>query len=168
MRLCLFGDLARQVWLEVSLTVSRYDTTGSDTMNSHWAYSSRKSFKQISTCNSPQPAMTCSPLSSVVHTTNGSDLESFFKPSTSFGNSLPSLTFTATFTTGETLYFMSAMLWASSTVVSVPDFSRYWSMPTNATVLPHGTSAICSVLRPIIKTVRWMFSMLRSSLEPGL
>merc|ERR1719356_1467298 len=168
MRLCLFGDLARQVWLEVSLTVSRYDTTGSDTMNSHWAYSSRKSFKQISTCSSPHPAMTCSPLSSVVQTTRGSDLESFFRPSTSFGNSFPSLTLTATFTTGDTLYFMSAMLWAVSIVVNVPDFRMNWSIPTRATVLPQGTSAICSVVRPIIRTVRWMFLTFKSSLPPTL
>merc|ERR1711915_960773 len=119
--------------LDVSATVSLYDTTGSDTMKSHWAYSSRRSFRQISTCNSPHPAMTCSPLSSVVHTTSGSDLESFFKPSTSFGSSLPSLTLTATMTTGDTLYFMSAMLCAVSKVVSVPDFRMYWSTPTNAT-----------------------------------
>merc|ERR1719272_488372 len=31
-RLCLFGDLERQVWLERALTVSRYETTGSDMM----------------------------------------------------------------------------------------------------------------------------------------
>jgi hypothetical protein len=31
--------------------------------------------RQISTCSSPQPAMTCSPLSSVVQTTKGSDLD---------------------------------------------------------------------------------------------
>merc|ERR1719460_1698367 len=117
MRLCLFGDFAKQVWLEVPPTVSRYDTTGSDMIKSHWAYSSRKSFKQISTCNSPQPAITCSPLSSVVHTTKGSDLDNFFKPSTSFGRSLPSFALTATFTTGDTLYFMSAMLCAVSKVV---------------------------------------------------
>merc|ERR1719444_428151 len=118
-----------------------------DTMKSHWAYSSRKSFKQISTCNSPQPAMMCSPLSSVVHTTRGSDLDNFFNPSTNFGNSLPTLT------TGETLYFMSAMLWASSMVVKVPDFNKYWSTPTKATVLPQGTSGICSTVRPIMSTV---------------
>merc|ERR1712028_192812 len=35
MRLCLFGDFARQVWLEVSATVSRYETTGSDMLKSH-------------------------------------------------------------------------------------------------------------------------------------
>ena len=41
------------------------------------------------------------------------------------GGGLPafgSLGFTATFTTGDTLYFMSVKLWASSKVVMVPDF----------------------------------------------
>ena len=37
---------------------------------------------------------------------------------------LGSLGFTATFTTGDTLYFMSVKLWASSKVVMVPDFLR--------------------------------------------
>merc|ERR1719401_2282967 len=154
MRLCLFGDLARAVCEDVSETVSRYETTGSETVNSHCAYSSRRSLRQISTCSSPQPAITCSPLSSVVQTTSGSDLESFLRPSTSFGRSLPSFTFTATLTTGDTLYFMSAMLCASSMVVMVPDFRMYWSTPTRATVLPQGTSAICSTDLPIIRTVR--------------
>ena len=36
---------------------------------------SGRSLRQISTCSSPQPAMTCSPLSSVVQTTKGSDLD---------------------------------------------------------------------------------------------
>merc|ERR1712072_656301 len=90
-RLCLFGDLDKQVWLDSPPTVSRYETTGSDMMKSHCAYSSRRSFKQISTCNSPHPAMMCSPDSSMLQTTRGSDLASFFKPSTSFGRSFPSL-----------------------------------------------------------------------------
>merc|ERR1712072_859670 len=124
-RLCLFGDLDKQVWLDSPPTVSRYETTGSDMMKSHCAYSSRKSFKQISTCNSPHPAMTCSPDSSMLQTTRGSDLESFFKPSTNFGRSFPSLGFTATFTTGDTLYFMATILWASSISVIVPDFRMY-------------------------------------------
>merc|ERR1719460_91397 len=58
---------------------------------------------------------------------------------------------------------MSAMLCADSSVVMVPDFSRYASMPTSATVFPQGTSAICSVALPIISTVRWTFFTLRSS-----
>ena len=69
-----------------------------------------KFFKQISTCNLPQSAMTSSLLSSVVQTTRGSDMDNFFHPSTSLGNFLPSLTFT----TGDTLYLMSATLCASS------------------------------------------------------
>ena len=66
------------------------------TLNPPWrsasiiSQSSLRSFKQISTCNSPQPAMTCSPLSSVLQTTNWSDFESRFKPSTNLGRSLPS------------------------------------------------------------------------------
>lgn len=32
-RLCLLGDFDKQVCFEVSLTVSRYDTTGSDFFN---------------------------------------------------------------------------------------------------------------------------------------
>lgn len=42
--------------------------------------------------------------------TNGSDLESFFKPSTSLGRSPAFLTLTATLTTGETEYFMDLMV----------------------------------------------------------
>merc|ERR1711865_758675 len=122
-RLCLLGDLARHVCVDSVVTVSRYETTGSDMMKSHCAYSSLKSFKQISTWSSPHPAMTCSPFSSVVQTTKGSDFESFFKPSTSFGRSFPSLGLTATFTTGDTLYFMGVMLCASSMVVMVPVFT---------------------------------------------
>ena len=74
------------------------------------ACSSRRSFTQLPTCSSPQPAMMCSPFSSVVQITGGSDVDSFFKPSTSVGNPLPSLTLTATSPTGDTLYFMTAML----------------------------------------------------------
>merc|ERR1719482_2702899 len=123
--MCLLGDLAKHVCEDSHVTVSRYETTGSVMTKSHCAYSSRKSFKQISTWSSPQPAITCSPLSSVVQTTSGSDFESFFKPSTSLGRSFPSLTFTATFTTGDTLYFMALMLYASSMSVIVPDFRMY-------------------------------------------
>merc|ERR1719482_262852 len=108
--MCLLGDLARAVCEDSPVTVSRYETTGSVITKSHCAYSSLKSFKQISTWSSPQPAITCSPLSSVVHTTRGSDFDNFFRPSTSFGRSLPSFGFTATFTTGDTLYFMAVML----------------------------------------------------------
>merc|ERR1719424_888393 len=167
-RLCLLGDLARQVCEDSTVTVSRYATTGSLMTKSHCAYSSLKSFRQISTWSSPHPAMMCSPLSSVVQITRGSDFESFFKPSTSLGRSLPSFGLTATFTTGDTLYFIAVMLCASSMSVMVPDLRMYWSTPTNATVLPQGTSAICSMVLPIMRTVRWMFLMFKSSLPPGL
>jgi len=46
-----------------------------------------KSFKQISTWSSPQPAMICSPVSSVETKTKGSDLASFLRPSTNLGRS---------------------------------------------------------------------------------
>jgi len=50
--------------------------------------------------------MTFSPVYSNEQITNGSDLESFFKPSTSFGKSAGFLGLTATLTTGETEYFI--------------------------------------------------------------
>jgi len=56
--------------------------------------------------SSPHPAMTFSPVYSNEQITNGSDLESFFKPSTSFGKSAGFLGLTATLTTGETEYFI--------------------------------------------------------------
>jgi len=77
------------------------------------AKSSSKSFKQISTCNSPQPAITCYPLSSVIVRTKGSDLDNFFKPSTNLGKSAAFLTLTATLTTGDTEYFIDLMIQAS-------------------------------------------------------
>lgn len=77
------------------------------------AKSSSKSFKQISMCNSPHPAMMCYPDSSVIQRTKGSDLDNFFIPSTNFGKSEASFTLTATLTTGETEYFMDLMMWAS-------------------------------------------------------
>lgn len=66
-RLCLLGDLDRHIWLDSSVTVSRYDTTGSDFLIGMQAWSSSKSFKQISRWSSPAPATMCSPLSSVIH-----------------------------------------------------------------------------------------------------
>jgi hypothetical protein len=66
-----------------------------------------KSLRQISTCNSPHPAITCSPVaSSVKHYTKGSDLDNFFNPSTNFGKSPACFGLTATLTTAETEYFM--------------------------------------------------------------
>merc|ERR1719316_2426605 len=83
-------------------------------------------------CSSPQPAMMCSPLSSIEHCTSGSDLESRFRPSTSLGRSLGFLGCTATRTTGETEYFMVMMGCDSvaSASAMVPALTMYWSMPT--------------------------------------
>lgn len=86
---------------------------GSDLIIGHPAKSSSKSLRQISTCNSPQPAIMCYPDSSVRHKTKGSDLDNFFIPSTNLGKSAAFLTSTATLTTGDTEYFMHLMMWAS-------------------------------------------------------
>merc|ERR1719192_1411973 len=51
------------------------------------AWSSSKSFRQISRWSSPAPAMMCSPDSSIMHCTIGSDLARRFNPSTSLGKS---------------------------------------------------------------------------------
>jgi len=89
------------------------------------AKSSSKSFKQISICNSPQPAIMCYPDSSVKQRTKGSDFDNFFIPSTNFGKSAASLTSTATLTTGDTEYFMDLIIWASGWVEIVPVFIKY-------------------------------------------
>jgi hypothetical protein len=70
-----------------AVTVSLKVTIGSLLTIGHLAKSSSKSFRQISTCNSPHPATIFYPFSSVVHTTNGSDLDNFLRPSISFGKS---------------------------------------------------------------------------------
>merc|ERR1719421_14435 len=78
-------------------------------------------------CSSPQPAMMCSPDSSMEHCTSGSDLERRLRPSTSLGRSLGFLGVTATRTTGDTEYFMVTMGWHSiaSASAMVPCFTRY-------------------------------------------
>merc|ERR1719379_1874729 len=107
MRLCLLGDLAMTVRDDSSVTVSRYDTTGSEiTIGALFMKSSCRSLRQISMCSSPQPAMMCSPDSSMEQTTSGSDLERRLRPSTSLGRSFGFLAATATRTTGDTEYFM--------------------------------------------------------------
>merc|ERR1719408_1015869 len=115
--------------------------------------------------SSPQPAMMCSPDSSIEHCTSGSDLERRLRPSTSLGRSLGFLGVTATRTTGETEYFMVTMGWASvaSASATVPALRMYWSTPTKPQVLPAVTASTASVLRPIMRSVRWMFLMYRSS-----
>ena len=89
----------------------------------------------------------------------------FLGRSINFGLSFPSLGHTAIFATGDTLYSVSAVLRASSIVVRVASFKRNWSIPTRAAVFLHETSMICSVVRLIINTVRWMLLTLRSPLR---
>lgn len=72
------------------------------------------SFRHISICNSPHPAIMCSPDSSVKHCTRLSDLAKFFSPYISFGKSAAFFGYTATLTTGDTEYFIGFMLCASS------------------------------------------------------
>merc|ERR1719198_2888085 len=110
-------------------------------------------------CSSPQPAMMCSPDSSIEHCTSGSDLERRLRPSTSLGRSLGFLGVTATRTTGDTEYFMVTMGCDSVASASaiVPALRMYWSMPTRAAVLPEVTESTASVLRPIMRMVRWTF-----------
>merc|ERR1719502_1231677 len=92
--------------------------------------------------SSPQPAMMCSPDSSIEHWTSGSDLERRLRPSTSLGRSFGFLGWTATRTTGETEYFMVTIGCDSfaSASASVPALTMYWSMPTSAQVLPQVTA----------------------------
>merc|ERR1719163_2219062 len=119
-------------------------------------------------CSSPQPAMMCSPDSSIEQTTSGSDLERRLRPSTSLGRSLGFLGPTATRTTGETEYFIVTIGCdsAASASAMVPALTMYWSMPTSAHVLPHVTPSTDSVLRPIMRMVRCTFLMNRSSFLP--
>ena len=124
-RLCLLGDLASAVCEEFSVTVSRYDTTGSETMmGAPFMKSFCRSERQISRCSSPAPAMMFSPDSSCEMCTSGSDLERRLRPSTSLGRSCEFLHSTATRTTGETENFMTLMLCASSWSEMVPVLMR--------------------------------------------
>merc|ERR1719478_706401 len=119
-------------------------------------------------CSSPQPAMMCSPDSSIEHCTRGSDLERRFRPSTSLGRSLGCLAATATRTTGETEYFIVTIGCDSvaSASARVPDLTMYWSTPTRPHVLPAVTASTASVLRPIMRMVRCTFLTYRSSFLP--
>merc|ERR1711865_829629 len=120
-RLCLFGDLDRHMRSDSSVTVSRKDTTGSPLMiGVPFMKSSSRSLRQISRWSSPAPATMCSPDSLVLQTTMGSDLDRRLRPSTSLGRSAGFLGRTDTSTTGDTLYFMTLMLWAISWVEMVP------------------------------------------------
>merc|ERR1719447_262423 len=122
--LCLLGDFERHIMLGSSETVSLYDTTGSDFLRGMQAWSSSKSFRQISRWSSPAPAMICSPDSSIMHCTIGSDLDRRLRPSTSLGRSAGFLGSTATLTTGDTENFICFMLCASLRVVMVPVLTR--------------------------------------------
>jgi len=124
--LCLLGDFAKQTYEDSAVTVSLYVTIGSDFIISTPENSFSKSFKQISTCNSPHPAITCSPVaSSVWHYTNGSDFDNFFNPSTNFGKSAACFGLTATLTTAETEYFIDLIVCASGWSEIVPVFIKY-------------------------------------------
>merc|ERR1719160_1736008 len=94
-------------------------------------------------CSSPQPAMICSPDSSMEHCTSGSDLERRLRPSTSFGRSLGFLGETATRTTGDTEYFIVTIGCDSVASASaiVPALTMYWSTPTRPHVLPAVTDS---------------------------
>ena len=64
----MLGDLESTVRDDSALTVSRYETTGSEiVMGAPFMKSSVRSLRQISMCSSPQPAMMCSPDSSIEH-----------------------------------------------------------------------------------------------------
>merc|ERR1719436_2092696 len=135
-RLCLLGDLATH-WAGyfssspvLALTVSAKDTTGSETrIPAPFMYCSLKSLRQISRCNSPAPAMMCSPVLAVEHCTSGSDLDRRLRPSTSLGRSWALLGSTATRTTAATENFIVWNGWVSSLSQIVPDLSRNWSIP---------------------------------------
>jgi hypothetical protein len=85
--------------------------------------------------------MMCSPVSSMMHCTMGSERARRLSPSTSLGRSDAILGSTATRTTGETENFMAFMGWASSqtSLVMVAVLMMKASRPTRATVLPQGT-----------------------------
>mmetsp|Transcript_13967 Transcript_13967/g.58324 ORF Transcript_13967/g.58324 Transcript_13967/m.58324 type:complete len:312 (-) Transcript_13967:1326-2261(-) len=169
-RLCLLGDFDMTVWLERSVTVSRNDTTGSDTrICAPPMKSSCRSLRQISRWSSPAPAMMCSPVSSIWHTTMGSDLARRLRPSTSLGRSEATLHSTATRTTGDTENFMFLSGCASVSVwlVMVAVLTMTVSRPTMATVLPHGTDSTGSWRRPMHSTVRWMDLLYMSFFSPG-
>merc|ERR1719470_26489 len=156
--LCLLGDLDRHIM---------YDSSGSDFLRGICAWSSSRSFRQISRWSSPAPAIICSPDSSMRICTMGSDLDSLFNPSTSLGRSAGFLGSTATLTTGETENFMTFMLCASLKVVMVPVLTKNWSTPTRPQMFPAGTSSMASTLPPIMRMVLWMDFSYKSSFFPG-
>lgn len=93
--MCLLADFVSNLLSHDWVIVSWYVTDGSDTTISHWANSLR-SFKQISMWSSPEPATVISPVSYFSILIRGSDLESLFRPFSSFCKSAAFLHFTAT------------------------------------------------------------------------
>mmetsp|Transcript_9199 Transcript_9199/g.28608 ORF Transcript_9199/g.28608 Transcript_9199/m.28608 type:complete len:330 (-) Transcript_9199:1296-2285(-) len=169
-RLCLLGDLDMTVFELRSVTVSRNDTTGSDTrIGAPPMKSSCRSLRQISRCSSPAPAMMCSPVSSIWQMTMGSDFAKRLRPSTSLGRSDATLHSTATRTTGltENFMFLSGCASVSDWLVMVAVLTMTVSSPTMATVLPHGTESTGSWRRPMHNTVRWMDLLYMSFFSPG-
>jgi len=104
--LCLFGDFAKHCSLDFSIIVSLYDTIGSSLITGTPA-KSHKSLYKISTCNSPEPAIICSPSSVCSITANGSVFLNLSKESINFCKLLWSLTLTEILTTGDTVYFIA-------------------------------------------------------------
>merc|ERR1719341_1182053 len=97
---------------------------GSDFLRGIQAWSSSRSLRQISRWSTPAPAVMCSPDSSIMHCTMGSDLARRLRPSTSLGRSAGFLGSTATLTTGDTENFICFMLCASLRVEMVPVLTR--------------------------------------------
>ena len=62
--------------------------------------------RHISIWSSPHPAIIFSPVSYIVHWTNGSSLDNLYNPFTKFGKSAADFGVTATRTTGATEYFI--------------------------------------------------------------
>merc|ERR1740130_203171 len=109
-RLCLLGDLAKHGTAVSPCTVSRYETTGSPAMTGPLKYSVSRSCKATDKCNSPDAAITCSPDSLKMTSSNGSDFERRFSASIIFGRSDNCFGLTDTCTTGATAYCMGTML----------------------------------------------------------
>ena len=113
--LWLFGDFAKQISFDISVTVSLYDTIGSLFLISIFGIkNSHKSCRQISICSSPLPEIICSPDSSELICTKGSEFPSFLSPSSNFGRSAGFFGATATLTTGETLYLNKIRFWLAN------------------------------------------------------
>src|SRR3990167_969345 len=120
---------------ESATTVSQELTTGSLMMILHSPIYLWRSFRQISRCNSPAPAMMYSPvLLSTVQTTKLSEEASCFIHWTNLGKSLALAGSTARFTTGATEKTMFLMVQEEGSVVNVPFLEMYLSRPRIAMI----------------------------------